>query len=139
MHCYLSELTIQIIFSRSLKCFYESRPGFVLFWWFFLKFLKLEVGLGKFGISFPLGKKIYDMLREELGLSGFANSYLTRWWYKSKLINTADLAMYKQLMKIDAEFGTTQTEQLHALVNENPSMEFIKVWIKFRAFVIYFL
>ena len=53
----------------------------------------------------------HEKLRE-LGFVGYANYYLKQCWNESELINKADVAIYKQLLEIDAKLGTTQSEQL---------------------------
>ena len=68
----------------------------------------------------------FDLLREK-GFVGFANYYLQKCYDKSELKNKADIAIYKQLLEIDSELGTTQTEQLFWCVFHSVRMDLIKV------------
>ena len=74
----------------------------------------------------------FDVLRdEEHCFFGYADYYLQHCWDESELKNKPDLTIYKQLLKIDAKLGTTQTEQLLACVFHFPQMNLIKVRIHF--------
>ena len=53
----------------------------------------------------------HDKLRE-LDAVGYAHYYLKECLDESELKNNADVAVYKQLLEIDSELGTTQSEQL---------------------------
>ena len=70
---------------------------------------------------------IYDILRDEYGYVGYAHYYLEHCWDVSELKNKADVAVYKQLLEIDAKLGTTQTEQLFKCVFHSLRMDLIKV------------
>ena len=71
----------------------------------------------------------FDVLREELGWVGYAHYYIHNCWDESELKNKADVAVYKQLLKIDSKLGTTQTEQLFWCVFYSLRRDLIKVWI----------
>ena len=68
----------------------------------------------------------HEKLRED-GFVGYANYYLLKCWDKSELKNKADVAVYKQLLEIDAKLGTTQSEQLFCCVFLSLRMDLIKV------------
>ena len=79
------------------------------------------------GISFYQSHEIcYDFCRKK-GYYGFANLYLYECIDKSELINKADVTIYKQLLEIDAKFGTTQMEQLWSCVRRSLRIDLIKV------------
>ena len=67
-----------------------------------------------------------DELRE-LGYVGYAHYYLQECWNESELKNKADVTIYKQLLEIDAKFGTTQMEQLWSCVRRSLRIDLIKV------------
>ena len=68
----------------------------------------------------------HDEVRE-LGYVGYAHYYLQQCWNESELKNKADVAVYKQLLVIDAKLGTTQSEQLFECVFHSLRMDLIKV------------
>ena len=68
----------------------------------------------------------HDKLRED-GYVGYAQYYLQQCWNKSELKNEADVAVYKQLLEIDAKLGTTQSEQLFGCVFYSLRMDLIMV------------
>ena len=72
----------------------------------------------------------YDEIRE-YGFVGYANYYLKKCWDESELKNKADVAVYKQLLVIDAKLGTTQSEQLFKCIRYSPRKNFIEVRIHF--------
>ena len=63
----------------------------------------------------------HDGQLREIGFAGYADYYL------SELKNKADVAIYKQLLAIDAKLGTTQSEQLFGCVFNSLRMDLIKV------------
>ena len=63
----------------------------------------------------------------ELGCVGYAHYYLQACWDKSVLKNKADVAVYKQLLEIDAKLGTTQSEQLRWCLAYSPRKDLIEV------------
>ena len=63
----------------------------------------------------------------ELGYVGYADYYLAKCWNKSELKNEADVAVYKQLLEIDAKLGTTQSEQLLGCLCYSPRKDLIEV------------
>ena len=78
------------------------------------------------GISFPVNENLFDVLREK-GLVGYAHYYLFKCCDKSELKNNADVAIYKQLLEIDAKLGATQSEQLYWCLYNSLRMDIIKV------------
>ena len=68
----------------------------------------------------------HDKLRE-LSFVGYAHYYLKKCWDESELKNKADVAVYKQLLEIDAKLGTTQSEQLFECVFYSLRIDLIKV------------
>ena len=58
---------------------------------------------------------------------GYANYYLFQCWNKTDLKNEADVAVYKQLLEIDAKLGTTQTQQLLSCLYYYPRKDLIEV------------
>jgi len=79
------------------------------------------------GIFILVTENLFDVLREEFNHVGYASYYLRKCWNKSKLKNKADVAVYKQLLEIDAKLGTTQTEQLRWCLCFSPRKDFIEV------------
>ena len=69
----------------------------------------------------------FDELREEYGFVGFASYYLRGSYDESNLKNKAEISIYKQLLEIDSQLGTTQTEQLFWCVFYSVRMDLIKV------------
>ena len=69
----------------------------------------------------------HDDKLQEAGFVGYAHYYLRQCWNKSELKNKADVAVYKQLLEIDAKLGTTQPEQLFWCVFNSLRMDLIKV------------
>ena len=90
------------------------------------KELNLEAGrlFESHGVRMVLND--YDKMRES-NHAGYASYYLFKCWDKSKLENKADVAIYKQLLEIDAKLGTTQSEQLFNCVFYSLRMDIIKV------------
>ena len=74
---------------------------------------------------------------QEYGFAGFAEYYLKECWDQSQLINNADLTLYKQLLKIDAKIGVTQTKQLFECVFWTLRIDIIKVCIYYRVFILF--
>ena len=79
------------------------------------------------GIQIPVGGNIYDVIREKCGFIGFAHYYLQGSKDESEWKNKADITIYKQLLEIDSQLGTTQTEQLFWCVFYSVRMDLIKV------------
>ena len=75
----------------------------------------------------------WETIQEFYGVAGFAEYYLKECWDQSQLINNADLTLYKQLLKIDAKIGVTQTKQLFECVFWTLRIDIIKVCIYSRA------
>ena len=94
------------------------------------KELNLKAGrlIKSLGISIPVTENTFDVLRDEKhGYVGYAHYYLQKCWNESELKNKADLAVYKQLLEIDAKLGTTQSEQLFKCVFHSLRMDLIMV------------
>ena len=68
----------------------------------------------------------YDEIRE-YGFVGYANYYLKKCWDESELKNKADVAVYKQLLVIDAKLGTNPSEQLLGCLSCSPQKDLIEV------------
>ena len=68
----------------------------------------------------------HDEIRK-IGGVGYGHNYLAKCWNKSELRNNADVAIYKQLLEIDAKLGATQSEQLFECVSNTLRMDLIKV------------
>ena len=79
------------------------------------------------GIFIHVTENCFDVLRGELGYVGYADYYLQTCLDKSELQNKADVAVYKQLLEIDAKLGTTQPEQLFECVFHSLRMDLVKV------------
>ena len=79
------------------------------------------------GIYIRVEDGLYDEVREKYGYVGYANYYLRNSWNDSELKNTADVAVYKQLLEFDAKLGATQSEQLFECVKDSVRMDLIKV------------
>ena len=92
------------------------------------KKLNLQAGrlIKSLGISFAVTENKFDELREK-GFVGYAEYYLFKCWNESELKNKAVVAIYKQLLEIDAKLGTTQSEQLFKCVFYSLRMDLIKV------------
>ena len=68
----------------------------------------------------------YDKI-QEYDYVGYAHYYLKKCWNESELKNNADVAIYKQLLEIDAKLGTSQTEQLFGCLRHSPRKDIIEV------------
>ena len=93
------------------------------------KELNLKAGrlIKSLGIFINVTENKFEMLREELGYVGYANYYIHRCWNESELKNNADVAVYKQLLEIDSELGTSQSEQLRCCLFYSPRKDLIEV------------
>ena len=89
--------------------------------------LKAGILIKPTGIPIDVKENEFDELREEYGYVGFANYYLQKCYDESELKNKADITIYKQLLEIDSQLGTTQTEQLFKCVLASVRMDLIKV------------
>ena len=91
---------------------------------------KLNLEAGRLILSYRICTNVtdnkFDVLREK-GFVGHANYFFKKCYFKSGLINTADIGIYRQLLEIDSRLGTTQTEQLFACVELSVRIDFIKV------------
>ena len=79
------------------------------------------------GIPIAVKENNFDVLRTEYDCVGFADYYLNNSWDKTDLVNKADKKIYKQLLDIDTNLGTTPTEQLFKCVRHSSRMDLIKV------------
>ena len=79
------------------------------------------------GITIWVTGNEFDVLREKHNYVGYAHYYLQACWDESELINKADVAIYKQLLEIDAKLGTTQSEQLRWCLGYSPRKDLIEV------------
>ena len=68
----------------------------------------------------------YNEIREDGGV-GYAHYYLRECLDESELKNNADVAVYKQLLEIDSELGTTQSEQLLGCLSFTSRKDLIEV------------
>ena len=69
--------------------------------------------------------RCFDVLKYEY--VGYAEYYLRECYDESELKNNADITVYKKLLKIDSQLGTTQTEQLFGYLRKSVRMDLIKV------------
>ena len=92
------------------------------------KKLNLEAGrlIRSLGINLEVTENEFDVLREK-NYVGYADYYLQECWDESELINKADVTIYKQLLEIDSNLGTTHTEQLFLLVFRSLRTDLIRV------------
>ena len=97
------------------------------------KELNLKAGrlIKSLGIYINVTENRFDVLREQLGWVGYANYYLAKCLNESELENKADVAIYKQLLKIDSKLGTTPSEQLFKCLLYSPREDLIEVSINF--------
>jgi len=79
------------------------------------------------GIPIAVKENNFDVLRTEYDCVGFADYYLNNSWDTTDLVNKADKKIYKQLLDIDTNLGTTSTEQLFKCVRHSSRMDLIKV------------
>ena len=71
----------------------------------------------------------FEELRQELGYLGFADYYLRMCKDDSDLTNKAEVKTYKQLLEIDYQLGTTETQELERCVFYTVRIDLIKVCI----------
>ena len=89
--------------------------------------LKAASLIKSLGISIPVKENSYNLLRDEYGFVGFADYYIQNCWDESELVNKADVIIYKQLLEIDTELGTNQSEQLWNCVYNSIRIDLVKV------------
>ena len=82
-----------------------------------------------FGISIDVNEDTFDVIREKNNYFGYANYYLQNSYDDSKMMNKAEIEIFKQLLAIDAQLGTTNTEQLTDCVFHTVRLDLIKVII----------
>ena len=71
--------------------------------------------------------KDYDWINKETSEYGYAGYYLRNCWNDSKLINEADVEVYKRLVNIDTNLGTELYLQLCVCLNRTTRWDIIKV------------
>ena len=68
----------------------------------------------------------YDRIRTMRG-AGYAHHYLEECWNDSKMLNEADVFIYRQLVDIDSKLGTSALQQLHGCLRNTTRWDLIKV------------
>ena len=70
--------------------------------------------------------KVYDWIRAKK-FAGFAHLYLRQCGSDLKMINEADVSIYRKLVDIDFKLGTSASLQLLGCLNWNTRWDIIKV------------
>ena len=78
------------------------------------------------GLDFEESKD-YDWIEKETYDCGYAEYYLRNCWNDSKLINEADVEVYKRLVNIDTNLGTELSLQLWRCLCWTTRLDIIKV------------
>ena len=78
------------------------------------------------GLDFEESKD-YDWIKKETIDYGYAGFYLRQCWNDSKLINEADVGVYKTLVDIDTNLGTDLSFQLWLCLRWTARCDIIKV------------
>ena len=78
------------------------------------------------GLDFEESKD-YDWIIKETFDYGYAGYYLRNCWNDSKLINEADVEVYKKLIDIDTTLGTKLHKQLIRCLRQTTRLDIIKV------------
>lgn len=60
-------------------------------------------------------------------LTGYADYYLVECWNETKLINEANVSVYRQLIYIDTKLGTSTSSQLSCCLNWTTRRDIIEV------------
>ena len=71
--------------------------------------------------------KDYDWIKKETSDYGYAGYYLRNCWNDSKLINEADVEVFKRLVDIDTNLGTELYLQLWTCLCRTSRWDIIKV------------
>ena len=74
----------------------------------------------------PVSVKGYEELRQS-DYVGYAHFYFVKCYDQSEQETKADIKIYKQLLEIDSQLGTTQTEHLYEVVLYSTRMDIIEV------------
>ena len=87
--------------------------------------------LTSLGIQITVTENEYDVIRGQMFV-GYAEYYLKNITYnESDLGNNVEIEIYKELLEIDSQLGTTQTEQLFKCVFYSVQMDLIRVSVSF--------
>ena len=91
-----------------------------------------ELNLNAAGFISSLGLLVKDPENEfdelqKAGFAGFADYYLQTFYCESDLENKAEIEIYKDLLEIDSQLGTPQTEQLIRCAFHSVRIDLIKV------------
>ena len=78
------------------------------------------------GLDFDESKD-YNWIEKETYDCGYAGYYLRNCWNDSKLINEADVEVYKRLVDIDTNLGTGLSRQLWRSLRWTTRWDIIKV------------
>ena len=79
------------------------------------------------GLDFEESKDS-DLIKNETPDDGYAGYYLRNCWNDSKLINEADVEVYKRLVDIDTNLGIELSLQLWRSLRWTTRWDIIKVW-----------
>ena len=71
--------------------------------------------------------KDYDWIIKNSSAYGYAGYYLRNCWNESKLINEADVEVYRRLVDIDTNLGTELHKQLWKCLHWTTRWDIIKV------------
>ena len=81
-------------------------------------------------IQIAVTENEFDVLQEN-GFVGYAEYYLKGSYNESELRNEAEIEIFKELLEIDSQLGTTPTKQLFGCVSQSLRMDLIKVRVIF--------
>ena len=79
------------------------------------------------GLDFDESKD-YNWIKKRTSDYGYAGYYLRNCWNDSKLINEADVEVYKRLVDIDTNLGTKLSLQLWRCLRWTTRWDILKVW-----------
>ena len=71
--------------------------------------------------------KDYDWITKETDDEGYADYYLVKCWNETKMINEADVSVYRQLVDIDSKLGTGASTQLDCCLSWTTRRDIIEV------------
>ena len=77
----------------------------------------------KKGINYRYGIDGYGAYN----ITGYADYYLVECWNETKLINEANVSVYRQLVDIDTKLGTSTSSQLSCCLNRTTRRDIIEV------------
>ena len=92
---------------------------------------ELNLIAGEFLKSLGFNMAVTENTLREGGFVGYAEFYLQLCYDDFELRNEAQTEIYKELIEIDAQLGTTHTEQLFGCVYDSVRMDLIKVKVIF--------